>query len=559
MIGTPSPVVMRVVALLPLLAMMPIGCLSRETIDWPLLNGMIVAAGVTLIAASWWSLAPRQGALKSMPPALRGRAASAILVAAVAILSSGVARRAFSTPLVPDTPSYWTTWAELVKKPADGAGIRTLVYPALIATVHGLGGSGSALLLVQVVARAASCGAVAWGLGRGRTLTGAAVGLLLAVDPVASAASVQYLSESLFTSGLTSGVALVAVQMEEAIVPNRMRSWLTGAVIGLGLSVRPVGLGLVVPTLGAIGLKARSILAPLNVAVGVAAVVGSQMLFNLFRAGRPLLLSSGLFLAFPLFIHGLFDSQNGPASKRLGDAIERCGLRKEARTVTLATANLFVHAQLSPCLERLLGGDRERMYDLYGDAYKEAARGRPMAFAQAMAGETAEFLGYPMADYLVEMASRSEEIDINHLCARRGQYPQALLQFVCPLPRVDLALQSFAMRFARHTRLVYQPYLIYYYPDWLVGTPARPTRQEAGLGAIAFLLLVLAISPSELRIWVGGAAVVIIFIAVTTALGQVTMLRYVSVLSPCHLLVSGCGAVAVADRIWAVLVNRASE
>jgi hypothetical protein len=124
---------------------------------------------------------------------------------------------------------------------------------------------------------------------------------------------------------------------------------------------------------------------------------------------------------------------------------------------------------------------------------------------------------------------------------------------------VDLALQSFAMRFARHTRLVYQPYLIYYYPDWLVGTPARPTRQEAGLGAIAFLLLVLAISPSELRIWVGGAAVVIIFIAVTTALGQVTMLRYVSVLSPCHLLVSGCGAVAVADRIWAVLVNRASE
>jgi len=550
----------RALALLPMASIVPIWRLSRHTIGHPVLNAAILLTGVVLLVAAW-KVFPCTGG-RSAPSAIRSRwrIAATVLAVSGAMIASAVARNALSTPVWSDTISYWLTSTSLFERQGSASIVRTSVYPAVIATVHGLGGTGDALILVQAGLRAVSCGLVAWLLCSDSLFAGTFIGLVLALDPISAAASVCYLTESLFTSALTLGLALVVRHLSGTTAPSSLSLVFTGMALGLGLSLRPVGLGLVLPALLAYGVRMRSLRVPLKVAGGFALVVAGQMAFNFLRTGRFLLVSSGIFFAFPLFIHNLFDSQNGPASMTLGREMERCGLQKAAAEVTTNQANAFVHFQLGPCLSKAYDGAEESINRLYGAAYGEAFRSHPLVFSRAMAGEAAYFLGSPAATSILEMASFSDTVNPIRFCKRLGAFrghPEALVDFVCPLPRADVELRSFVIRFAGHLLVMYQPYLPLHYPDWQMGSiPSRTVCQEAGLGAIAFFLVVVGVVSPRQRLWAAGAATIIVVIALTTAYGQVTLLRYVSVLSPLLLLISGLGVSACVERLHGILGPR---
>src|SRR5581483_11756064 len=148
-------------------------------------------------------------------------------------------RAAFSTQIAPDSLSYWVTPQTLFARVPGNLPVRTPTYSFIIAGVQLVGGSGTALLIVQFALRALGAALIAWQLADVSLLAGAAVGGLLALDPVSGATSASYLSESLYTSAHVLALALAIWQLRVRTFQPAWQPYAAGLAFGLAFLVRP--------------------------------------------------------------------------------------------------------------------------------------------------------------------------------------------------------------------------------------------------------------------------------------------------------------------------------
>jgi hypothetical protein len=475
------------------------------------------------------------------------------IVFALSVAASVFCAGGLSTPIAPDTSSYWATLAQLATPAPGGLPVRTPLYSLLIAVVHAIGGAGLVLLALQIGARGLACGLVAWHLARVRPLAGLLVGGLLALDPVSAGMSTGYLTESLYATGLLVSLAVAVGQLQNRRTLTRARVFAAGVLFGWAFLFRPNAMALIVPMVAAYWIATRSVAIAAWSLGGFSVVAAAVAVFNYLKYGLFTIVASGIYLAFPLFIHQLFDPGNGPASAAMHARLQECDPQVDYRKVISQNSNLYVHTRFTPCLAKGVPGESAGQFDIYRRAYLEAIRAHPGMFASRMLEEVAEFLASAAARYLEEMVRFSRSLEPSVACARQGAYAMYqpdLVSFVCPMPAVDEARLVRLEAVARWTRFVYQPYLVVGETDpWVAREDsARGTRVAAGVAGVVFFGAALAIASAPYRPWVAGALVVVLYSAAATAVGQVTLLRYVAVTCPFLLLVSGLTGLSAVER-----------
>ncbi len=537
---------------LSVLWLLPAAILASATARWPALSLTSLAAGVavTLLIrhASRRELSRQAGEA----PSPRLLWAACALVFLVALGTSVLALRSLSTPIAPDSIGYWSTWAGFWRRSPGLVPIRTPLYELLFAVFEGTGLPGIALIGLQSTVRALACAAVAFYLARESVAAATFVGLLLAIDPVGAAASVQYLSESLCTSGLVlaTTVTLTLVRSDR----SRWTLLVSGLVIGFGALFRPGGAALMAMAVALLAVTTRSLRRSLLPATGAASVALAIVLRNVLRSGVVTLAATGLYLAFPLFIQHLFSPGNGPVSVVMDGRLRQCMPTLDYASIVTDNSNQFVRVDASQCLLPFVGGDQERLYAMYHAAYLEAIRARPIFFVRQMALESARFLGKTASYYPGQVRQFALLTDFERLCRNLppyDTYQPDLIRFVCPMPAPRSAFGERVPSICFITRWLYQPYLAPYSSNVIFTQWADVSFIElAGVAGLLFFTFVAAYVPRAYRPLVITSAVVIVYHAVTTALGQVTLLRYVAMMSPFLLVISGLMvATAVGDVV----------
>ena len=524
--------------------------LAATTVGTPSVSilALVLSAGV---AAALWSRAV--GLLPAAPhPAETSNRTVRIAVSAavfvLAVLVSEHARVAASTMIAPDTAGYWTASHDMLGATPGAVPIRTPFYSALFAAVRLAGGSGRELLFLQFALRALAASAMAWVVSRSSITAGAVVGAAMALDPVSAMTSTSYLTESLYTSGLALSLAVALAQLTRPAAPGKAWLFLTGIFFGTALLVRPTSAALIVPLAFAYLAVTRSPVRTALVAVGYAAVALLIAVYNYARTGLFVIVATGLYLAFPLFVQHLMDPRNGPASHALHEQLAACDPGLDYLNVTVATANEFVYTKLLPCT----GGNaanRAAVYRLYARAYREALLARPLVSGWRLFLESARFLAVPASYYTAEQVSFNQEMHVSDACSRKPPYdgyPRALIAFICPVPPGDQHSSALLWRTAIWLRTVYQPYIYSYDPRmYLDHVELTRSPELTGIAGLLFFVFAIALSRPSYRPVVLGAVVVIAYNAAATAYGQVTIPRYVGVLSPFFLIVTVLFAVSL--------------
>jgi len=544
--------------------------------EWPATSLIVFAAALAGSAALWIVGRKEQDVLPASRLHARisgSRLARVMILTTVfiaACATSAVHRRGLSTAIAPDTATYWSTPTELISPKPDAVPTRTPLYSILFAVVQLFGGSGNELLLVQIALRALAAVLVAWVLMESSVFAGSVLGLMLALDPISAATSVTFLSESLHTSLVVISVA-VAVRQLTRKRPVEWRScFVAGVVFGCAFLFRPTGAALIVAVIPIYALVTRSVSKAAGVAAGYGLVVSLIALFNYVRSGTLVVVTTGVYMAFPLFLQNLMSPNNGPASLAIHNQLRRCDPRFDYSTVTLNTSNEFVLTKLSPCLLDMTGGNQREVMRLYSAAYREAAIKHPALFARRMLLESSRFLATTASYYLSDVAFFSQSSKFEEICAGQKDYelyPRELLVFVCPMPSLDPVTWNAIVMNSFKWRMVYQPYLLAYSPRFYVESYVEaPVMELAGEAAVVFFIFALAVSRPANRPLVAAATLVIVYTAVMTALGQITIRRYVAPLSPFFLLVTGLLLVSVIEDLIALLglpirarVNRAGN
>ena len=163
--------------------------------------------------------------------------------------------------------------------------------------------------------------------------------------------------------------------------------------------------------------------------------------------------------------------------------------------VVADNSNQFVYGDASRCLRPLVQGSEEKLHAMYHAAYLEAAGARPLFFARQMALESARFLGKTARYYPAQVLEFSRSVDFDRLCGQLfpySAYPEALIQFVCPMPRPRAFIGEAVPRMCFVTRGLYQPYLAPYSTGLFTATWAEASPVELA-GSAGLLFFVLAI------------------------------------------------------------------
>ena len=298
--------------------------------------------------------------------------------------------------------------------------MRTPLYALMFALIEGAGLPGITLIAVQVSIRALSAVAVTWLLTERSPYAPALVGLALAADPISAAASVQYLSESLCTSGLV--LATVAVISVTRRNPSGWVLFAAGLTIGCAGLFRPSGVGLALLAVMYLAAATRCLRRKLAPTMGAATVFLAILLVNVLRTGMATFAITGLYLAFPLFIQQLFATGNGPVSATIDHRFKECRPEVDYSLVVADNSNQFVYGDASRCLRPLVQGSEEKRHAMYHAAYLEAAGARPLFFARQMALESARFLGKTASYYPAQVLEFSRSVDFDRLCGQLFPY-----------------------------------------------------------------------------------------------------------------------------------------
>lgn len=541
-----------------LLLLLPAVDLARYSRARPAYSIAVLIAGavLTVVLRSLGQAAP---ATRGEPRGGRptGRWGVALGVFLIALAASRFARTALSTPIAPDTATYWSTLSELFQRTPGSVPIRTPLYALVFALVQAVGGTGGDLIALQMFLRALACGTVAWMLGRSSLLAATVVGVLLACDPVSAATSVCYLTEGLYMTGMLLGLALVVGQLQRASDLRPWQRFAAGVALGWVLLFRPNGAALMLPVALSYAVASRSIARALAPVLGFASVAVGLALYNLFRVGTMTVAATGLYLAFPLFSQHLFAPENGPVSTTMHQRLTTCYPDLDYTAVKAMTSNEYIHGKFTPCLLDDTPDGRQALSDMYRAAYVEALRARPFTFAARMGLESMRFLATSVSYYPAEVSQFGELSDLGRLCRHEPPfdgYQSALIAFVCPMREAVSERRAFVREMSFVTRMLYQPYLYTYQPHpYLHGYYETPFPELTGAAGLVFILIVLAIVRAEYRLVVGGAGLVISFSALSTALGQVTILRYVAVTSQFLVIASGLFMAVVLEEAVALV------
>ena len=532
--------------------LLPVIAAAHQSRGLPFYSAGVLVAGLVLVAAT--RLHAGFGAPAPAPTSQRRRLRWLVAGASfvLAVLASVYQMSALSTMVAPDTVTYWSTLSALFQRVPGSLPVRTPQYSVLFAIVDALGGSGRQLLAVQFTARALGVAAVVWLLSRWSLVAAVVVGTVLALDPVGSAMSVAYLSESLFSTGLLLALA-VFVRHVERRGSVRLRELLAAGVgYGLAFLFRPNGAALIVPVVATYAVLTRSVRRTLMPLAGFLLVAGAIVLLNLWRSNIPQIAPTGVYVAFPLFIQQLFDPRNGPASAEMHRHLMACDPDLDYRKVTAATADGFIHGKFSPCLFAALGSRQRAPFDLYRAAYMEALRAHPVRFAARMTREAFRFISLTVSYYPAQVAGFTNS-DFEALCARTGAWegwPAGPIDFACPLPAYDPVRRDRTMPIAFATRMAYQPYLYVHQPHAVMaGFHETPVPELAGFAGSSSSCSCSSWCRRAYRPWVAGAAAVTLYSAATTAAGLAASTRYVAVTSPFLLLMATLFAVSVGREI----------
>jgi hypothetical protein len=509
----------------------------------PLLSLAILATGVTALSLlSYFShlIDSDQRSRNSAPQPL-ARFVVALAVLVVALLVGGAAVATLSTMIAPDSNGYWATWGDLLHPaPPDKVPIRTPFYSMLFATIEAIGAPGLALIALQVVARAAACALIAWLLAQTDLGAAGLVGLLLAADPVSAATSPAYLSESLYTSGVLAAFGVTILLLRSQASGRVLFG--SGLLLGWAALFRPSGLGLLPIALLVLWLHVGAIRRVLAALAGTALIVLAAIALNSVRYMMATVAATGLYLSFPLFLQQLYRPDNGPVSAAMHHRLQVCMPQLDYDSIVLANANEVVYTKIRPCLLPLADGDHGRVHEMFRAAYIEAARSRPWFFARQMALESARFLATTASYYTAQPLSFTE-VDLGELCRGEGvyrYYTPAFIRFVCPMPVPDPRLRPLVVDLSFSARMLYQPYLLAYDAPLVERSWKETAYPElAGAAGVIYLLFAIAVVRPEYRSPVAAAGIVVVYHAVVTALGQVTITRYVAMVSPFLLIVSG--------------------
>ena len=451
-----------------------------------------------------------------------------------------------STPVSPDSFSYWFPADFLGHRVSPYAPTRTPLLPAIHGLLDLFGASGTVLIMGQVLLRAVAVFFATRAMGRRDLRAGIVTGLLLALDPVSSGLSIAYLSESLHSTMWLITLALL-LAFRNGAAPTPL---VFGVVLGVTGMIRTVGLPMAFAIfLTACGL-ARSRSWALRAGVGVLSVVLAAVGFNLLHTGHAWS-SQGTYLAFPLFIHKQFDASNGPASSRIHADLARCGLDNLEQRVELLTSNGIILSKFDKCLApRSIIGDRDRLDSDYSRAYREAWLSHPLRFAWALTKETLRFLAHPVSMATVHDQGFARGTDVDKFCEPKpleGSFMASYRRFVCPLPYPKKDPAKLMENVSAASRLIYQPYLYRGPEGWTVFTV---NSVAAGALGVIWMLWMGWAAPAALRLPALLASLVILLSAGGAAFGQAAMLRYVSPTAPLFLILCAIFVATVLDLVF---------
>jgi len=493
---------------------------------------------------------------------MRSRLLIAAAVAATALAASYYCRAGVSTLIAPDTATYWATPGDLITRTSGSPPIRTPQYSVMFAAVQLAGGAGRVFLAVQGAVRALAVGWLAWLFAGESPLAGLVAGGLLALDPVSASVSNGYLSESVYSSALIIALGIGTWQLSSERRWSRRALLVAGALFGVCLLVRPTSAGLLGVAVLAYGIATRSPWRAAWVGAGGAIAVAGICLYHYLRTGFFMIVTTGLFVAFPLFVQHMMDPSNGRASRTLHRDLTACDPAIDYSQVSLANVNPFVYRTLLPCTLAQHGGDSSRVYRLYAAAYREALLAHPLTSSWRLFLESCRFLGGSVAYYGTELIAAGQGMKRGDLCARRwpyDAYPPGLIAFVCPLPETNDGVRRAVERSLIVMRLLYQPYLYVYRPELMPASlEYREGRSPELVGATALLYFFIAwlIAHPRYRMIMGGAVLVIVYNAAATAFGQVTIPRYIGPMSPFYLIVTGLVLTSLLERAVALVRSR---
>lgn len=494
--------------------------ISRYPVASLLAIAAIAALGLYALRGAW--------RLESSPP-LHG--AWPWVCAGLSFVVPAYLLQYLSTPIAPDSFSYWLSWDQLGARVMTTPPMRPPVLPVIHALLDGLGAEGGVLIALQVILRAVGVLLMTRALGRLDAWVGLVGGLLLALDPVSAGQSLQYLSESLHASLWV----VVLSRLLEMRGPAQPRPLPFGIVLGIAGMVRTIGAPIAVVSLAAASFLSRSRSWVARAALGVLLVVAPAAGLNWLQTSHAWG-SQGLYLAFPLFIQKQFLASNGPASQRIHLDLAKCGLDGLEQQVVLNNSNENILTRFNPCLVRAAAGDLGRLDRDYSRAYREAWLARPFGFAWATAKESLLFFAEPLSAALWADQSFATLTDVDDFCRPRpNEGKQGFRAFVCPIPfpAPDPDLRVF--RISRLTRHVYQPYLHFTKAMW----SAMPPQAEAvGLAALAWMAWLAFVARPSLRPAVLLTSLLLVLHAVGTALGQASMLRYTAPMAPLFLILT---------------------
>lgn len=465
-----------------------------------------------------------------------------LTVPALAVISSLVHLAGLSTPVSPDTPSYFLTFSEMFRRNLDDACLRTPVYGWIMACTSGLHLSGLALVSIQIVIRAAACTLTAVSIGTYDKVAGLTVGILLALDLTSAANSTAYITESLSTSGQLLCFALLVIHPKSSLLRRPGFLFSAGLFTGFTLLVRPTGWVFMPPVFLVLSLRLRSLVKPFLFAAGFSLVVGVIVLSNGLRTGYYGTARSGLYMSFPVFVHHLFSPDNGPASRTLDTVLRTCHPDLDYRRISQANVNIYVHQVFDRCLNEHFSGSDRDSWKLYEKVYAEAVISRPALFAERMLVEALLFGYGPAADWVYQLARQPAE-ETEKWCSEEGTNMRpALRSYICPLPEHSPKVRLKLAEAAYLATGIYQPYLSLakYYGSTVLGAVAL---------LFGYFIVVLTVAGRHLRLPVVLAVFFLALNALMTAAGQYVLSRYVSMAAPFYLVITGIFAVSVAGRI----------